>query len=319
MAETVRYALLGKEDIKTEPRNGTFEVTLADGSRVTLGALDVAYFLADAYAKASLPSSGLAAGQLARVIDNIRGLWQFQGSQWFGVAGEWLNVREFGATGDGSTNDTTPIQAALDAVPSLGGTVYFPPGTYIVSATNLTPKANTRLLGAGNRVSTVKVASGEQNLNAFYVNAKADVTFENLGIQGASKVSDTTGTNYRNGNGIRVNASTHLVIRGCYFTKCHNGIMDEDSTRKVLIIGNEFLIDHRAQSCVQFRGTAESAIIGNFFDQNVTSANGVEKGGIWIVNGANSVSNVTIQANHFSDNMSPAGTFDALVGVRKLV
>ncbi|MCK5018667.1 MAG: hypothetical protein KAS32_16520, partial [Candidatus Peribacteraceae bacterium] len=43
------------------------------------------------------------------------------------------DVRAFGATGDGSTDDLTAIEAARDAA-GVGGTVYFPVGTYRVSA-----------------------------------------------------------------------------------------------------------------------------------------------------------------------------------------
>ncbi len=41
------------------------------------------------------------------------------------------NVRDFGATGDGKTVDTMAIQKALDACRKTGGTVEFPPGTYL--------------------------------------------------------------------------------------------------------------------------------------------------------------------------------------------
>lgn len=44
-----------------------------------------------------------------------------------------LNVQEFGAAGDGETDDTTAIQAVLDQATN-GQTVYFPRGTYLVSA-----------------------------------------------------------------------------------------------------------------------------------------------------------------------------------------
>ena len=42
-----------------------------------------------------------------------------------------FNVRDFGAAGDGKTFDTTAIQKALDACNEAGGTVKFPPGTYL--------------------------------------------------------------------------------------------------------------------------------------------------------------------------------------------
>jgi len=53
----------------------------------------------------------------------------------------YYNVREYGATGDGVANDTTAIQAAIDAADAaiVGGTrtpiVFFPPGEYSVNAT----------------------------------------------------------------------------------------------------------------------------------------------------------------------------------------
>jgi hypothetical protein len=45
---------------------------------------------------------------------------------------DFISVRDFGATGDGSTLDTTAIQTAIDTCASRdGGTVYFPPGRYL--------------------------------------------------------------------------------------------------------------------------------------------------------------------------------------------
>lgn len=42
-----------------------------------------------------------------------------------------VNVREFGAKGDGTTDDATAIQNAIDSV-SSGGMVFFPAGTYLI-------------------------------------------------------------------------------------------------------------------------------------------------------------------------------------------
>jgi polygalacturonase len=43
----------------------------------------------------------------------------------------FVNVKDFGAIGDGVTDDTAAIRAAADAV-APGGTIYFPSGTYFV-------------------------------------------------------------------------------------------------------------------------------------------------------------------------------------------
>ena len=47
---------------------------------------------------------------------------------------DFVSVKDFGATGDGSTDDRAAIQAAIDSV-NTGGTLYFPPGTYYVDET----------------------------------------------------------------------------------------------------------------------------------------------------------------------------------------
>lgn len=84
------------------------------------------------YAKASLPASSVA-GRLARLTDDNKGLWFDTGSQWVAANGRRYDVTAFGATGDGSTDDTVAIQAAITAAMSSqkGGTVYFPrPDSY---------------------------------------------------------------------------------------------------------------------------------------------------------------------------------------------
>src|SRR5262245_24212755 len=52
---------------------------------------------------------------------------------------QMLNVRQFGALGDGQTDDTQAIQAAIDAAMAQPGQVYFPPGVYACSTIRLKP------------------------------------------------------------------------------------------------------------------------------------------------------------------------------------
>ena len=56
-----------------------------------------------------------------------------------------INVLDFGATGNGSTDDTSSIQAALNT----GKPVYLPAGTYIVSGTLLVQTTGQKVFGAG--------------------------------------------------------------------------------------------------------------------------------------------------------------------------
>lgn len=51
------------------------------------------------------------------------------------INGAYTNVKDFGATGDGTTNDTVAIQAAIDSLSATGGVLYFPFGTYKIART----------------------------------------------------------------------------------------------------------------------------------------------------------------------------------------
>jgi hypothetical protein len=63
--------------------------------------------------------------------------------------GDVYNVKRFGATGDGTTDDTSSIQSAIDACNAAGGgTVFAPPGTYSITSI-IVPGNNITLRGAG--------------------------------------------------------------------------------------------------------------------------------------------------------------------------
>lgn len=60
------------------------------------------------------------------------------------IDGESFNVKDFGAKGDGVTNDTAAIQSAFNALASYSNrSLYFPPGNYLVSSTLTPPVALT--------------------------------------------------------------------------------------------------------------------------------------------------------------------------------
>lgn len=65
-----------------------------------------------------------------------------------------FNVKEpdFGAVGDGTTDDTAAIQAAVDAAAVLGGCVIIPPGTFSINLAINVP-FNVHVIGAGNAAS----------------------------------------------------------------------------------------------------------------------------------------------------------------------
>src|SRR5438876_10859709 len=83
--------------------------------------------------KSGLPAPGTP-GRLRHLTDDVRGLWMDQGALWFATNGEIVNVKEFGAKGDNTTDDTSAIQSAINALGSQGK-VYFPLGSYKITST----------------------------------------------------------------------------------------------------------------------------------------------------------------------------------------
>lgn len=65
---------------------------------------------------------------------------------------ETVSVKDFGAVGDGVTDDTAAIQAAID---SLAGTVEIPSGAYITTATIVMGNVGQKLQGAGRGSTTI--------------------------------------------------------------------------------------------------------------------------------------------------------------------
>lgn len=88
------------------------------------------------------------------------------------VPPNWVNVKDYGAVGDHIVDDTTAIQAAINAVKanvnattgSMGGQVlYFPPGLYKTTATlDMTNMAEVRILGGSGRGGWGRLA-GDSN------------------------------------------------------------------------------------------------------------------------------------------------------------
>ena len=71
-----------------------------------------------------------------------------------------VTAAPYNATGNGSTDDTAAIQSAINAVDaSFGGTVYFPPGQYQISATLTVAASEVKLLGSGGNGSRISVTA----------------------------------------------------------------------------------------------------------------------------------------------------------------
>ena len=119
---TVKKGLIGKEDMSLG--TGTFSRAKSDGSTQTLNQINAEDFI-------TLPAGTRTVTTTTNYLAN----------------NAVHNVKDYGATGDGTTDDAAAIQLAIDDATD-GGTIYFPPGDYMVSATISLTKPGLHLTGA---------------------------------------------------------------------------------------------------------------------------------------------------------------------------
>ncbi len=100
--------------------------------------------------------------------------------------GTYVDVRAFGAVGDGTTDDRAAIQAAIDN--SEGRAVYIPQGNYRINGSLNITRENTLIfgdgmgIGGGNSKSIIRPSGA---INAIYINAKRAM-LRDLSIDGTA-------------------------------------------------------------------------------------------------------------------------------------
>lgn len=138
-----------------------------------------------------------------------------------------FNVRDFGATGGGSVDDTLTVQAAITAAgnnPSLsGGCVYFPPGVYLITAPLVIPPLVT-LLGDATQVTEIQ-AQGCSAMTVSPSAANGPTIIKGLIIYcvGASTATNYTGISIPGTQNI-IDKCVGLIIDDCQITNFNVGI-----------------------------------------------------------------------------------------------
>ena len=121
-----------------------------------------------------------------------------------------INVKNMGAMGNGVANDTAAIQAAINALPSTGGTIVVPAGTYMINAlTGISLRSHTRLsLATGATLQAIPNSADRYWIvKAWNVN--------NVEIVGGAIVGERTqhqGTTGQWGYGINIEGSNTVYV-----------------------------------------------------------------------------------------------------------
>lgn len=144
------------------------------------------------------------------------------------ISGAPLNVKDFGAVGDGTTDDTAAIQAAINAVTSTQRTVYIPGGTYKVTSTLTIPiemtiygtnRAGTNINYDGSGAAITTTADGTPNLSR--------ICLSGFGIYNVG--SGTIGINFDNVQDSLVSNVTiaDFSLHGIYCANGYNNVFEQ--------------------------------------------------------------------------------------------
>ena len=144
-----------------------------------------------------------------------------------------FDVTDFGATGDGATDDTAAIQAAIDACETAGGgTVLMPTGDYRITA-QLTVPTLTNIVGMGTGLHSgsggTRILPETTSQAVFKIGAL--VRFVSIKDMSIVAASDSIGI-----VGVLLEAaaadgqSDHLVISGVHFYRIDKGIYANSTT-----------------------------------------------------------------------------------------
>ena len=150
-------------------------------------------------------------------------LTKVKGAVWDGSDnGQAASVKDFGAKGDGVSDDTSALQAALTYLQTSGGSLFFPVGVYRTSATLTLTSANGFTIYGNNatikKLDSAPIAGGYGGIQ--FVSCSNGAIY-NLNLDGnraaRGALSITSSHQYD------IQGGSNLIFDGC---KSDNSIMD---------------------------------------------------------------------------------------------
>jgi hypothetical protein len=184
-----------------------------------------------------------------------------------------VNIKDYGAVGDASTNDTAAYNAAVTAAP-VGGTVFFPDGTYMVDNGRLVTKALT-FAGASRKGSVLKNRSTDGG-RFIWVQAD-DVTYTNMTVHGnrSAQSANTGGTIVWSGPTAPLATVNNAAVIGCDIYGCGFDAIGAVNVRGGRFIGNG-IFDCYDTGFDVVEGSRQIVIQGNYVKTSASFGIGLD-------------------------------------------
>ena len=182
---------------------------------------------------------------------------------------EGVNVRAFGATGNGTADDTRAFQAALNRAQSSGiGLVVVPPGTYSINAT-LTAQAPVRLAGLTGWSDTTLVFAASLSTGILFKQPTTAVVYPGPAMQLTDIGIEYGGS----GNAVQFDEGglaspfQDTMVSGCRFHLTGSGVgLYTVNQRDAIITNNQFLGAKSTEGVgIQLSDSDNTKIVDNVF------------------------------------------------------
>jgi parallel beta-helix repeat protein len=144
-----------------------------------------------------------------------------------------INVRRYGAVGDGTTDDTVAFTRAASVAAVIGGAVYVPAtDTHYLLTDEITLGGGVSVVGDG-WGSRIRQATRDKNVFI----AGNNTTFTGLHLQGDNVT--TTAAADKN-CGVYMDGKAKVTVTGCFFTRFQNGGVHVRNCQDYKVTGNLF-------------------------------------------------------------------------------
>lgn len=231
----------------------------------------------------------------------------------FDEGGGVYNIKAYGATGNGTTDDTVDTQAAITAASSTGGEVFIPQGNYRISSTLSVTNPSVSIVGIGKLSSYIYYTGTGPAIE--FTGGLYETRYGNFGHFGIA-CTNKSGT-----SGIEINPNQSYLANyfgDIFSTGCGNGTLFVQGTSSVYNEETEMsqIVCSNDTYCVHFSGDGGSFGYTNIDMYCEMNSIGTDNGAcfrvddaFWYNSTVNIRTNLTAQSTPLTPNVIEAGPY----------